>query len=293
MVISRLTAAQRGPGSGAPVTNLWYGIVPAVLLVVGFFAVPIVFMIGISFTAADTEGPTLANYAEFLANDRFTDALGRSVMVAVSAVALASIVAFPLAWFLAFATPPRRRFLLLFLLVAPFWTSFTIRAFSWQLVLSDNGVIAYWLGKILGGPVALGFLYSMAASIFGLTLFGIMLITLTIFSVMVTIDAALLEANRDLGGGAWTGFREIVLPLSIPGWIVGAVLTFIVCVGDYAVPTLLGGGFKPVLAQMMLSTLKGTYDLPMAATLAAVLMTVVVLAAAPLALIRNQVRMMG
>ena len=293
MVISRPTAAKRGPGTGAPIGNLWYGIVPAVVLVVGFFAVPIAFMIGISFTAVDAEGPTLSNYAAFLANDRFTDALGRSVMVAVSAVALASIVAFPLAWFLAFATPARRRFLLLFLLVAPFWTSFTIRAFSWQLVLSDNGVIAYWLGKVLGSPVALGFLYSMAASIFGLTLFGIMLITLTIFSVMVTIDAALLEANRDLGGGAWTGFREIVLPLSIPGWIVGAVLTFIVCVGDYAVPTLLGGGFKPVLAQLMLSTLKGTYDLPMAATLAAVLMTVVVLAAAPLALIRNQVRMMG
>ena len=291
-----MVAAKPAPAPLArrsPVANLWYGIIPAVALVAGFFAVPIAYIVGLSFSGGEGEGITLSNYFAFFSNDRFTDALLRSMLLATSAVALASVVALPLAWFLAFVAPARRRFLLLFLLIAPFWTSFTIRAFSWQLVLSDNGVIAYWLEKLLGRPVALGFLYSMEASIFGLTLFGIMLITVTVFSVMVTIDRRMLEANRDLGGGAWSGFREIVLPLSVPGWIVGAVLTFIICVGDYAVPTLLGGGFKPVLAQLMLSTLKGTYNLPMAATFAVVLMFVVILAAAPLALIRNQVRMLS
>ena len=290
-----VTAAPVPVGSArrAPVANLWYGIIPAVALVAGFFAVPIAYIVGLSFSGSEGEGATLSNYFTFFSNDRFTDALLRSMLLATSAVALASVVALPLAWFLAFVVPARRRFLLLFLLIAPFWTSFTIRAFSWQLVLSDSGVIAFWLEKLLGRPVALGFLYSMEASIFGLTLFGIMLITVTVFSVMVTIDRRMLEANQDLGGGSWSGFREIVLPLSVPGWIVGAVLTFIICVGDYAVPTLLGGGFKPVLAQLMLSTLKGTYDLPMAATFAVVLMFVVILAAAPLTLIRNQVRMLS
>ncbi len=275
----------------APVANLWHGILPAVILMSGFFVVPIGYTVGLSFTAADHAGPTLANYAAFFANDRFTDALARSILMAAAAVALASAVAYPLAWFLTYAVRPGRRFLLLFVLIAPFWTSFTIRAFSWQLVLSDSGVIAFALAKILGQPVALGFLYTMAASVFGLALFGIMLITLTIFSVMITIDPRLLEANRDLGGGEWRGFLEIVLPLSLPGWVIGAVLTFIICVGDYAVPTLLGGGFKPVLAQLMLSTLKGTYDLPMAATFAAVLMGVVLVSTLPLVLVRRQVRL--
>lgn len=275
----------------SPVANMWYGILPAVILMAGFFVVPIGYTVGLSFTGADHGGLTLSNYVTFFTNDRFTDALVRSVLLASAAVALASVIAYPLAWFLTYATHPRRRLLLLFLLIAPFWTSFTIRAFSWQLVLSDSGVIAFALAKVLGQPVALGFLYTMPASVFGLALFGIMLITLTIFSVMITIDPRLLEANRDLGGSEWRGFLEIVLPLSFPGWIIGAVLTFIICVGDYAVPTLLGGGFKPVLAQLMLSTLKGTYDLPMAATFAAVLMGVVLVSAMPLALVRRQVRL--
>ena len=274
-----------------PVANLWQGIVPAVVLMTGFFIIPIGYTIGLSFTDADTGEASLSNYATFFANERFTDALARSVYMSVIVVALSSILAYPLAYFLTYLTHHKRRFLLLFILIAPFWTSFTIRAFSWQLVLSDSGVVAHSLERILGVPVALGFLYTMGASIFGLTLFGVMLTTLMIFSVMVTIDRRLLEANRDLGGGAWRGFWEIVFPLSLPGWVIGAVLTFIICVGDYAVPTLLGGGFKPVLAQLMLSTLKGTYDLSMAATFAVLLVCVVLLATLPLALIRNQVRL--
>jgi spermidine/putrescine transport system permease protein len=274
-----------------PVANLWQGIVPAVVLMTGFFIIPIGYMIGLSFTDAATGEASLSNYATFFANERFTDALGRSVYMSLIVVVLSSILAYPLAYFLTYLTHQKRRLLLLFILIAPFWTSFTIRAFSWQLVLSDSGVIAHSLERILGVPVALGFLYTMGASIFGLTLFGVMLTTLMIFSVMVTIDRRLLEANRDLGGSAWRGFWEIVFPLSLPGWVIGAVLTFIICVGDYAVPTLLGGGFKPVLAQLMLSTLKGTYDLSMAATFAVLLICVVLLATLPLALIRNQVRL--
>lgn len=275
----------------APVSNLWYGILPAVVLMAGFFILPIGYTIGLSFTDPEASGFTLTNYATFFANDRFTDALMRSVYMAVIVVVLSSLFAYPLAYFLTYLAPPRRRLLFLFVLIAPFWTSFTIRAFSWQLVLSDSGVIAYFFEHVLNMPVAFGFLYTMGASIFGLTLFGVMLTTLMIFSVMVTIDGRLLEANRDLGGSAWRGFWEIVFPLSLPGWVIGAVLTFIICVGDYAVPTLLGGGFKPVLAQLMLSTLKGTYDLSMAATFAVLLVGVVLLATLPLALIRNQVRL--
>ena len=70
---------------------------------------------------------------------------------------------------------------------------------------------------------------------------------------MITIDKRLLEANSDLGGNKFTEIKNIILPLSLPGLIIGSVLTFIIAVGDYAVPTLLGGGFKPVLAQLMLS----------------------------------------
>ena len=208
----------------------------------------------------------------------------RSVQLAAIATVISSIVSWPLAFFLAYSIPPRFRVVALLILIAPFWTSFTIRAFSWQLVLSDNGVIAASLSYIAGEPVSVGVLYTMAGSILGLTLFGTMLTTLTLFGAMTAINQNLLEASASLGAKSWSIFRDIVMPLATPGWLVGTTLTFVICVGDYAVPTLLGGGLKPVLAQLMLSTVKGTYDLPNAATMAMVLMFIVFLSAIPMTL---------
>ncbi len=283
----------------SPIGNPWAGILPAGLLMLGFFVMPIIQVISLSFSEAPESVETartigLGNYVEFFTNARYTDALLRSITLAFTVVVCSTLIAFPLAYFLVFVAGTKRRALFLFLLIAPFWTSFTIRAFSWQLVLSDNGLIAYCIKLLTGFQVAFGVLYTMAASVFGLTLFGSMLITLMLFSVMITIDKKLIEASRSLGAGHWATFVEVILPLSLPGWAVGAVLTFIISVGDYAVPTLLGGGFKPVLAQLMLSVVKGTYDLSMAATFAVILMTLVILGALPLLfLVRRGVRLQG
>ncbi|MBM3615773.1 MAG: ABC transporter permease [Alphaproteobacteria bacterium] len=277
--------------SRPPVANLWHGILPALVLMAGFFLLPILYTLGLSLTAEGTSGLTLANYRTFAAEATLTDALLRSLILALSVVTIATLLAWPMAWYLAFCVTERRRVPLLFVLVAPFWTSFTIRAFSWQMVLADSGIVGAGLRNLIGSDVSLGFLYSLPASIFGLTLFGIMLITLMIYSSMVTIDRRLIEANAVLGGSSWTAFREVVLPLALPGWIIGTALTFIVAFGDYAVPTLLGGGLQPVLAQVMLSVLKGTYDLPMAATLASVLVIVILLCVAPLLLLVRGTRL--
>ena len=286
-----VSPAEPGRRRREPVRNLWHGAALAVALVAGFFVLPIGYTAGLSLTSPGVEGLTLANYGTFFSTAHLTGALGRTLLLAGSVVLLSSLVAYPLSYFLVFLVGSRLRVFLLFVLIAPFWTSFMIRAFAWQLVLSDSGVIAHYLGKLLGVPVTFGFLYTIGASIFGLTLFGVMLITLTLFSVMVTIDPRLLEANAALGGTRWRGFREIVLPLSTPGWLIGGILTFIVCVGDYAVPSLLGGGLKPVLAQIMLSTLKGTYDLAMAATFAVILVLVIVAGTIPFLLLVRQVRL--
>ncbi len=274
-----------------PVVNLWQGILPALLLMVGFFLLPVLYTLGLSLTSEGTSGLTLVNYQSFMAQPTLTDALLRSLVLALSVVFISTLFAWPLAWYLTFCVSDRRRVLMLFVLVAPFWTSFTIRAFSWQMVLADTGMVGATLSRLTGAPVSLGFLYSLPASIFGLVLFGVMLITLMVYSSMATIDRRLLEANAVLGGSGWTAFREVVLPLALPGWIIGAALTFIVAVGDYAVPTLLGGGLRPVLAQVMLSVLKGTYDLPMAATLASLLVIVIVLCVAPLLLLIRGTRL--
>lgn len=263
----------------APIRDPWPAMVPAVLLASAFFLLPIFNMLRLSLTTP--EGIGLANYIAFFEQAHQADALLRSLQLACMATLTGALLAWPLAFFVAFCVPPRWRIVALLALLAPFWTSFTIRAFSWQLVLSDNGVLAWALSGITGHPVSLGFLYTMSASVFGLAIFGMMLTTLTLYGAMTAIDRRLIEACASLGGGRWAAFRDVIFPLALPGWLVGVTLTFIISVGDYAVPTLLGGGLKPVLAQMMLSTVKGTYDLPAAATMAVLLTSVVLLALLP------------
>ena len=258
----------------------WIVLLPALLLTTMFFLLPLANMVRLSLITPDGLG--LGNYFAFFEQAHQADALWRSLFLAVMATGISAVLAWPLAFFVAFCVAERRRYLMLLVLLAPFWTSFTIRAFSWQLVLSDNGVLAWMLSGLWGAPVSLGFLYTMAASVFGLTLFGTMLTTLTLFGALVSIDRRLIEASASLGAGPWAMFRDVIFPLARQGWLVGATLTFIICVGDYAVPTLLGGGLKPVLAQIMLSTVKGTYDLPTAATMAVILSGVVLITLLPL-----------
>ena len=252
--------------------------------------VPIMNMARLSLSVQDGFG--FDNYAAFFSKPHQTDALVRSVQLAAMSTMISSVIAWPLAIFLAFCITSRYRLICVLLLLAPFWTSFTIRAFSWQLVLSDNGVIASALTFFVGSQVTLDVLYTMSASVLGLTLFGTMLTTLTLFGAMMAIERHLVEAAASLGAKPWSVFRDIILPLAAPGWAVGVTLTFVISLGDYAVPTLLGGGLKPVLAQLMLSTVKGTYDLPAAATMAMLLVLVVLMAGIPLAthkLIRERI----
>tara|TARA_Y100000591_G_scaffold50214_1_gene38446 strand:- start:278 stop:1126 length:849 start_codon:yes stop_codon:yes gene_type:complete len=277
-------------GNKRPVVNLWHGIIPCFLLMLFFFIFPIIHTLRLSFIDPEIGTFTLNNYVSFFSKEIFYDSFFRTLKLAFSVIFFSILLSFPLAYFICFVINKKYRTLALLLLVAPFWTSFTIRAFSWQLILSDKGVITWFISFFTNYEVKLNFLYSMKASIFGLSLFGIMLTTLLLFNSMITIDKRLIEANSDLGGNKFNEIKNIIFPLSLPGLIIGSVLTFIISIGDYAVPTLLGGGFKPVLAQLMLSTIKGTYDLNTAATMALVLVFVIIIACVPLLSLIKQIR---
>ena len=255
-----------------------------------FFIFPIIHTLRLSFIDPEIGTFTLNNYVSFFSKEIFYDSFFRTLKLAFSVIFFSILLSFPLAYFICFVIKKKYRTLALLLLVAPFWTSFTIRAFSWQLILSDKGVMTWFISFFTNYEVKLNFLYSMKASIFGLSLFGIMLTTLLLFNSMITIDKRLIEANSDLGGNKFNEIKNIIFPLSLPGLIIGSVLTFIISIGDYAVPTLLGGGFKPVLAQLMLSTIKGTYDLNTAATMALVLVFVIIIACVPLLSLIKQIR---
>jgi spermidine/putrescine transport system permease protein len=204
-------------------------------------------------------------------------ALVNSLEVTLLVTVISVLLAYPLAYILAYQVSPRWQSLALVFAVLPFWTSYIVRSYSWLLVLSEKGIISRFLQSIqlLGGPVS--FANSRVGTIIGFVHFFIMLLTLTIFSSLNQIPSNYRLAASDLGASAWQAFLRITLPLSLPGVAVGAFLTFVLCIGDYITPQILGGNQELLLPQAIMLQVGRRANFPMASALSMVLMLVVTL----------------
>jgi spermidine/putrescine transport system permease protein len=143
------------------------------------------------------------------------------------------------AYVLALRAPRRWKDLLLGLVVVPFWTSFLIRTYAWMFILGSNGLPRIWEASGLGRLVLIN---TPFAIVLGLVYNYLPLMILPLFVSLDRLDRTLLEGSRDLGAGPFATFRQITLPLSIPGIVSGCLLVFIPAMGEYLIPVLLGGG---------------------------------------------------
>jgi spermidine/putrescine transport system permease protein len=254
-----------------------WALAPALLWTVLFFAVPLAVMLAVSFTEHGTRAFTLDNYSGFVtrSDGAFLRALVNSIEVAAIVTVLSVPLAYPLAYVLAYRTPPRWQRVLLVLLILPFWTSYVIRSYSWLLVLSENGIINQLLLNVglIDRPVGMG--NTRGATVLGFVHFFVMLLTLTIYANLVQIKESYRKAAADLGANAAQTFIFIILPLTLPGIIVGAFLTFVLAIGDYITPQILGGSKELLLPQAIMLQVGRRADFPMASALSMILMLVV------------------
>ncbi|MCW5626889.1 MAG: ABC transporter permease, partial [Burkholderiales bacterium] len=185
------------------------------------------------------------------------------------------VLAYPLAYVIATRVAPRWQRRALMLAVLPFWTSYVVRSYAWLLVLAPNGVVNRTLLALglVSEPLALSF--NPGATIVGFVHFFVMLCTLTIYASLVRIDPKLWRAAADLGANAFQTFIRVTLPLSAPGIAAGAFLTFVIAIGDYVTPQILGGNTQLVLPQIILLQINRRGDIPMAAALSMLLMVCV------------------
>ncbi len=255
---------------------------PAMLWTLALFVVPSAAIMVWSLFRRDgaqlvTE-PGLDNYRRFLEQDSFRLALWNSIDVTLLVTALSVILAYPLAYVIATRLPPRRQRLWLMLAVLPFWTSYVVRSYAWLLVLAPEGVVNQVLvgSGLVAEPLALSF--NRGATVLGFVHFFVMLCTLTIYASLVRIDPKLRRAAADLGASPVQTFLRITLPLSAPGVAAGAFLTFVIAIGDYVTPQILGGNTELLMPQIILLQINRRGDIPMAAALSMVLMLVVTLA---------------
>lgn len=257
-----------------------YGFVgPALLWTAAFFVVPIaITAVWSLFTRTGRTLDTslsIANYERFFGTQGFLSALINSLEVAAIVTVVSVLLAYPLAWLIAFRVPKRWQRLTLILAILPFWTSYIVRSYAWLLVLAPNGVVnqALMALGLIAEPVSIA--YTLTATVIGFVHFFTMLAALTIYASLVQINPRLIQAAGDLGASPLQAFLRVTLPLSASGVAVGAFLTFLITIGDYITPQILGGNTDIVLPQLILFQITRRGDIPFAAAMSLVLMVVI------------------
>jgi spermidine/putrescine transport system permease protein len=243
-----------------------------------FFVLPLGAMAILSLLSQDDGSATFENYRQFFHNPSYWRALTNSLEVTLTVTVISVLLAYPFAWILAEIVPPRLQRLALLLAILPFWTSYVVRSYSWLLVLAQNGVInqALTASGLADAPVQLA--NTRAATVIGFVHFFVMLLTLTIFANLKQLSPSYRRAAADLGAGPVRTFLHVILPLTLPGIMVGAFLTFVLAIGDYITPQILGGNNELLMPQLIMMQIGRRGDFPLASALALILMAVVTIA---------------
>ena len=244
-----------------------------------FFVLPFTVMGLLSLSPQDdSSGITLSNYTQFFQNPSYYRAMINSLEVTALVTAISILLAYPFAWILAERIPARWQRLALLLAVLPFWTSYVVRSYSWLLVLAEKGVINNALtgAGLLAEPLRLA--NTRTATVIGFVHFFVMLLTLTIFANFKQLSPNYRRAAADLGAGPFQVFIHVILPLTIPGIMVGAFLTFVLAIGDYITPQILGGNNELLMPQLIMMQIGRRGDFPLASALSLILMGVVTIA---------------
>ncbi|TJZ94196.1 ABC transporter permease [Paracoccus gahaiensis] len=197
----------------------------------------------------------------------------RTFWLSAVITALTFILGFPIAHLLA-TLPMRKSNLLMILVLLPFWTSLLVRTTSWMVLLQQQGVvndILVWLG-VIGGGQRLQMIYNQTGTIIAMTHILLPFMILPLYSVMRTINPTYVRAARSLGATSWTAFRRVYFPQTLPGLGAGAMLVFILAVGYYITPALVGGSSGMLISNMIAQHMTGTLNWSMAAALAALLL---------------------
>lgn len=251
----------------------WYAIMWRLPMLVWqglFFIGPLVFMIAMSFFLVKNYRMEPAfdfgNWEKTLGRPIFWDSYFLTIRLALSATILTSLLAFPLSYFLSFRAPKKFRDWAVFILIIPFFTSYLVRIFAWQVILAQQGVFNAFFSLFGLGP------YTMLNTEFG-TMIGYLTLCFPLAVILQTfalngVDRRLVEAAHNLGCSPMRTIFTVILPLAKTGFIVAAVFCFILSFGDFVAPYYLGGSKPPTLSIMIIDTSKSGQQWPRAAVIA-------------------------
>lgn len=219
---------------------------------------------------------TLDNYRELWRVNVYLQTLLRSMWIAARVMIFSLLLGYPLAYYLSFHAG-KRKDLLYQLVIIPLWVSYLVRAYAWKTILGSDGVLNTLLQYVHLTHQPLGFLlYSPFAVVLTLTHIYTPFAILPIYSSLEHIPRALVEASHDLGASPWQTFWRVIFPLSIPGVLAGATFAFVLSLGDFLAPLLLGGPSGIMVSNIVVSLFGAAYNWPLGAAISFCMLALVI-----------------
>jgi spermidine/putrescine transport system permease protein len=217
---------------------------PALLWLLGLIVLPHVELGVLSFrvrVAPRVYEPSLAQYRTFIDEPLYWHTFVRTALMSIAATAITLLLAFPIAWMIAKIARGRSKSMLFVLCLIPFWVSETVRTLGWMILLRESGVLPQLMVSLGLTPQPVDLLYHDATILVGLVYTSMLFMVVPLIGALESLDDSLIEAAYDLGGTGWSILRQIVIPHAAPGIVAGCIVVFMLTLGNYLTPTLLGG----------------------------------------------------
>jgi ABC-type spermidine/putrescine transport system permease subunit I len=267
-----VTTIERPGRQRGPALDRWALLVlPAVVFLVVFFLAPLVTMSIRSVT--DPPGAGLSNYRQFFEQAANLRVLGNTLWIAFLSTLTCVVIGYPFAYLMTIV-PGRVAGLLLIAILLPFWSSLLVRTFAWQVILRDTGVINSLLIDlgIVSRPLPL--IRTTLGVIVGMSHILLPFMVLPIYAVMRRIDPEFGRAAANLGASPWRAFVRVFVPLTLPGVLAGSLLVFVLALGFYITPALLGGARDQMISQLIVNEVQQALDWGSASAMAVLLMAI-------------------
>ena len=299
--VKDLIAPPRGRGEWLMRNGKWFIILPPMLYLLVFFLIPFAFALKISFADTALRVPpftdilsispdrhihltlSLSNFQYLFTDEVYGLSYIYSIRTAFFSTLICLAVGYPMAYAIA-RTSKSTQSVLLLIIILPFWTSFLLRVYALEGIIRETGLLnsaLLWLG-VIHQPLKI--MHTTLAVYLGIIYSYLPFMVLPLFATLEKLEYALLEAAADLGSPPWRTFLDVTLPLSMPGIIAGSMLVFIPAVGEFVIPTLLGGPDNLMIGRVLWDEFFGNRDWPVAS---AVAVAFLVLLVGPIALYQH------
>jgi putrescine transport system permease protein len=271
----------------------WLIILPPLLFLLLFFCIPFLFAFKISFADSIIAMPpfskllasgsdhhlhmnaTLDSYRYLFTDDIYALSYAYSLRTAFFSALICLLIGYPMAYAMSRSAKSTQRLLLL-VIILPFWTSFLLRVYALEGIIRENGILntsLLWVG-VIHHPLQI--MHTTAAVYIGIVYSYLPFMILPLYATLEKLDYGLLEAAADLGQPPWRAFLHITLPLSMPGIIAGTMLVFIPAIGEFVIPSLLGGPDSLMIGRVLWDEFFSNHDWPVASAVATVFLILLV-----------------